>query len=502
MGLCESTASQIEQQQREEALQKKIAENLEREQRLADERKQKQIQFHNEFIETLTNSNYINHRNRNSSSFIISAYIRSITSKSIIQDILKIIISFYQTKYIIYSIGAHCGGGWQPNSDTPKVYYGDGTANMFILLKLTKLDVPQMASIYDFQPTYKFTLHRDHQDNILWTKAGQNSYNVKHFRTILEDKVEENGRKRRNTELNPEYQNPRIISDGFFASGFWFLSYKNEIQYFSDISWHRDHLMGMYHYKCFENITFSGNLSQKIKSQIKQISFGIYHVVFLLYNGYAFGWGNLQGQSSNGDITRDNKPYLINGIKNIEKVVCGKHITFFLLKNGTVFAIGSERRNTGALSVALKSIKYSGFDPRRLTTIHGDFRQIMFDEKVIDIDIGGERRSCKCLALTEKGNVYYWGWWDKVIYEPQKMCLSQFIVSISVGVDHAVLMTDKGDIVVFGDNKSNQLFIEEKCTLLPSEARLIHRNELSLDQNVNIVRVIAGWRASFLICES
>jgi len=78
-------------------------------------------------------------------------------------------------------------------------------------------------------------------------------------------------------------------------------------------------------------------------TNVKQISCGAVHTVFLLNDGTVKAVGdNRNGQCGTGNITSPQLTlYTIPGLSNVKQVICGYMHTVFLLNDGTVKTIGS-----------------------------------------------------------------------------------------------------------------------------------------------------------------
>ena len=80
-------------------------------------------------------------------------------------------------------------------------------------------------------------------------------------------------------------------------------------------------------------------------NNVKQVACGVHHTVFLLEDGTVRTvGGNYFGQCGTGNTTHPQLSlYTIPNLNNVKQVACGVHHTVFLLKDGTVKTVGSNR---------------------------------------------------------------------------------------------------------------------------------------------------------------
>ena len=205
--------------------------------------------------------------------------------------------------------------------------------------------------------------------------------------------------------------------------------------------------------------------------EIVQFVNGLYHVMALTSEGKVYCWGrNDWGQIGNNERNNDfNKPEINKYLENevIVDMSCGALSFTCLNKNRRSVCLGfnncGQTGNGSEELCQLRPIKLNEFN----------------DQKVVAISCGSHHS----LALTEKGQVFSWGdnsygqlgieendnsynmfrTRDLKKTKPQLVCVRNddktnvFIVKISCGSFHSILLSSDGNIYTFGYNKFGQI---------------------------------------------
>lgn len=169
-------------------------------------------------------------------------------------------------------------------------------------------------------------------------------------------------------------------------------------------------------------------------------------------------WGNGDyGRLGLGNLESQWKPKILNsstfGDQSLREIACGGAHTLFLTENGRVYATGLN--DFGQLGIS---------DDRSYTTepliVSG------LPKKVVKISAGYHH----CSAITVDGDLYMWGKNSdgqlglgkkaaKLVTLPSKVeCLNGVSIKIaSLGSEHSVAVTDKGEALSWGGGASGKL---------------------------------------------
>jgi len=209
----------------------------------------------------------------------------------------------------------------------------------------------------------------------------------------------------------------------------------------------------------FGRSRFADNLANKfwIKNDpVIQVSAGDEHSAVLTERGrvYVFG-SNDWGQLGLGHKKPSNKPAFVKALKaeKILSIACGRAHSLLYSESRKLFSFGgNEDSQLG------HSDKQVELFPRQIE----ELAQI----KLKELSCGAYHSA----VLTDKGEVYVWGQniegqcglGENVeeISTPQKLELSYKIVSISCGYYHTAAVTDHGFIYIFGENENDKLGLE------------------------------------------
>lgn len=177
---------------------------------------------------------------------------------------------------------------------------------------------------------------------------------------------------------------------------------------------------------------------------------------------YCFGEGDMGQLGFGEDILELSRPKKVPNLPLCLTVCAGGLHTVCLTENNEVYTFGCN--DEGALGRVTIS-EEENFIPGKVNGFK--------TEKIIQISAGDSHS----LALTSTGKVFFWGIFrdvngalgtfksKEILYEPKIIPLNDFIVKISSGTNHSVLLNKDGYIYVFGINDQGQLgFINKYFT--------------------------------------
>eukprot|EP01100_Stratorugosa_tubuloviscum_P009287 TRINITY_DN3885_c2_g1_i3.p1 TRINITY_DN3885_c2_g1~~TRINITY_DN3885_c2_g1_i3.p1 ORF type:complete len:168 (+),score=81.01 TRINITY_DN3885_c2_g1_i3:290-793(+) len=166
-------------------------------------------------------------------------------------------------------------------------------------------------------------------------------------------------------------------------------------------------------------------------------------------------------------------------------------MTFALTIDGKVYAAGGNQ---------LGQLGFPDNQNRNKFTL----LQALENEKIIKISTGGNH----CLALSENGNLYAWGWGaegrlgfeeTKDISVPKKhnILSKRKISKISTGGSHSMILCEDNEIFVFGWNGHGQLGLDTTTSALaPTLLKFFTSGKYG-----KVVDIICGFATTFFITE-
>jgi alpha-tubulin suppressor-like RCC1 family protein len=204
-------------------------------------------------------------------------------------------------------------------------------------------------------------------------------------------------------------------------------------------------------------------------TNVVQVACGSIHTVFLLSNGSVFAVGlNTSGQLGNGTITNtvagtypvQVKTNATTFLTNVVQVACGASHTVFLLRNGSVFAVGSN--SNGQLGNGTTTTTVVGTYPVQVKT-----NATTFLTNVVQVSAGLYhtvffKNDGTVLAVGSNTNGQLGdGTTTQTLYPVQvKTNATTFltnVVQISCGSNHTVFLLRNGSVFAVGLNSSGQL---------------------------------------------
>jgi alpha-tubulin suppressor-like RCC1 family protein len=177
-------------------------------------------------------------------------------------------------------------------------------------------------------------------------------------------------------------------------------------------------------------------------NRVISISSGTRHSAIVTVEGkiYGFGHNDKRQITSNSSQEKIASPYYIQHPARFIAVSCGNNHTLALTNNHEVYSFGSN--DLGQL----------GCGPRA----NPGLNKVDIPERVVSI-VAGHDHSC---ALTESGKLYVWGCGtngqlglehQQNINRPEEFtAIQDRIVKVACGYVHTALLSDKGDLYVFG----------------------------------------------------
>ncbi|KAM7487390.1 hypothetical protein LguiB_024874 [Lonicera macranthoides] len=234
-------------------------------------------------------------------------------------------------------------------------------------------------------------------------------------------------------------------------------------------------------------------------SVIINASAGWNHSAFVSDGGCLFTCGDGSfGQLGHGDYASHSSPLKVSHFASghVQQVACGMRHSLALFKGnlgrGQVFGFGFGKR--GQLGISTDKIKSVSLP------------QITFgleDVQIVSISANGDHSA----ALSANGHLYTWGRGFNGTsdeYQPHCAIASLPITQVALGWNHALLLTDDGEVFMLGGNHHGVLSNPTKTNLHmlggKSNEALIH-GITGLD-GIKILQIDAGAEHSALVTEN
>ncbi|GMI70698.1 SENSITIVE TO ABA 1 [Hibiscus trionum] len=227
---------------------------------------------------------------------------------------------------------------------------------------------------------------------------------------------------------------------------------------------------------------------------ITQVSAGWSHSGFV--SGYVFTCGDGSfGQLGHGDYRSHCSPVKVSFFvnKNVEQIACGMRHSLVLSKESSgnlLYGFGSGKR--GQLAISIDRIK-SANTPEIIRGFDG--------VQIVTIAANGDHSA----ALSADGELYTWGRGfgsSSDFLSPQHLPSSSKFSKVVLGWNHALVLSDNGEVFMLGGNHHGKLSNPENTTLskhLSGEAAVLERVS-SLD-GMKIVEIAAGAEHSAVVTE-
>ena len=251
-----------------------------------------------------------------------------------------------------------------------------------------------------------------------------------------------------------------------------------------------------------------------IKNNIKinKIHCGAWHTLFLSKCGRVFSCGrNRFGQCG---VKKYEKfiiiPTKIPFLYNIKDIKCGELYSICLDKNGDVYVFGYNQH--GQLGINNDDNNNNNNNIIDYAKVNPFFKY----KNIVSISCGNSHSLC----IDDDGLLWLFGRnqfgqigngyvseWDDGIFKPHlfQSLNDKFknisIASASCGLNHTIILTKSTNkIYAFGENYYNQCSTKLNDHLI-NYPELLTREEIGVDQNCFIKRVIAGYAATIIIIE-
>lgn len=196
-------------------------------------------------------------------------------------------------------------------------------------------------------------------------------------------------------------------------------------------------------------------------SRVVQVAAGTYHTAALTANGevYTWGWGgsfvNGQGALGHGNKKSVSRPTRVEALRGefVRQIECGPYHTIVVAESGSVFSWGrGEGGRLGTPNAA--DARY----PQELELLHG--------HKIVKVGAGKSFSA----ALSSAGKMFTWGRnnggqlgmpaeFNMDVLSMEKMpqmvetISRQFVVDISLGLQHCLALDADGDVWFWGDKQ-------------------------------------------------
>ncbi|KAJ8898248.1 hypothetical protein PR048_003608 [Dryococelus australis] len=232
-------------------------------------------------------------------------------------------------------------------------------------------------------------------------------------------------------------------------------------------------------------------------SAIKQVACGQDHSMFINEQGqvYSCGWG-ADGQTGLGHYDNEWRPSCVTGDVQGEKVVkvaCAADCVLALSEKGVVFGWGNSEYgqlhpNHTQVNTAREVLQCRGLG------------------KIVDIASGGTT----CIVLNEEGKVFVWGYGilgkgpnvdrllqpseiPSTLFGQNEFQLNQKVVSIHAGISHQAVITNSGDLFMWGLNRGGCLGLGHvKNQFFP----------LRVSISASVIKVSLGVDHSMALCKA
>uniref|UniRef100_A0A914EB19 non-specific serine/threonine protein kinase n=1 Tax=Acrobeloides nanus TaxID=290746 RepID=A0A914EB19_9BILA len=201
------------------------------------------------------------------------------------------------------------------------------------------------------------------------------------------------------------------------------------------------------------NVTLSSIAALAPKIKVKQIAVGWNHQVLLTMDSVVYSWGdNKFGQLGHGDRRTRNQPTRVEALdgKSIFHISVGTNFSAFCADRGIVMVCGNR--------------KYTGNGKANDDWLKPKLIDCLLREDIIDLSCGYEHAA----VVTDDGQVYVWGNGENgrlgtgktdFVYSATKIGIPtrQLVINAKCGPDCTVLITSSGTIIAMGSNKYNKL---------------------------------------------
>lgn len=431
----------------------------------------------------------------NQSSLLVYGYIRDIEVYNIPIDIVNLIYSYHPKKYKIYGVGSNLFGEFAINDCTKLNTYRELT---------------EYSNICDdandfYYGSYRFLIKNIKNEiySAGWNLDGALGVNSMKRKILSLQQIE-----RGDKDDNNNNYYVINISNGLLSMHTFIIDSTNAIHAFGN---NKDGQFGngsrsSYRFLSPFKLINTNKYFSENNLVIIRIETGAWHSLFLSKCGRVFSCGrNRFGQCG---IKKEYEfqllPTKIPFLYNVKDISCGEHHSVVLDKTGNVYGFGcNQYGQIGILNKDTDNI----ID---IATLNPFFKY----KNIESISSGNSHSIC----INNNGYLWLFGRnqfgqlgtgniteWDEGVFKPHLFqSLTDFenilISSASCGLNHTIVLSKKNEIYAFGENYYNQ------CSTKISKPQikyptLITKEEIGIDEDCFIKRVIAGYETTIIIIE-
>jgi len=432
----------------------------------------------------------------NQSSLLVYGYIRNIEVYNIPIDIVNLIHSYYPKRYKIYAVGSNLFGEFAIDNCTKLNTYRELT---------------QYSNICDDDNDFYYGSYRFLIKNIKneiysagWNLDGALGVNSTTRKILNVQQIESN-----------KHDNYYVknISNGLLSMHTFIIDSTNAIYAFGNNKFGQfgNGSRSSYRFSSPFKLINTNKYFSENNVIIISIKTGAWHSLFLSKCGRVFSSGmNQHGQCG---IKKKYEfqllPTKIPFLYDIKEISCGENHSIVLDKTGNVYGFGYNQYGQIGL------LNQDEDDNNNDNIIDIATLNPFFKYKNIESISSGNSHS---ICINDNGYLWLFGRnqfgqlgtgditeWDEGVFIPHLFqSLTEFehtlISSASCGLNHTIVLSKKNEIYGFGENYYNQ------CSTKISKPQikyptLITKEEIGIDNNCFIKRIIAGYETSIIIIE-
>lgn len=228
---------------------------------------------------------------------------------------------------------------------------------------------------------------------------------------------------------------------------------------------------------------------------INHVSAGWNHSGFVSESGQLFTCGDGSfGQLGQGDNMSQSCPKKVScfASRHVEQVACGMRHSLALLKGeygDQVYGFGSGKRGQLGISNKVKSINL----PQSVVGLK--------EVNVSSVTANGDHSA----ALSDNGHLYTWGrgFGSKADVLCPNLVISPFsFTQAALGWNHALILTDEGEVVMLGGSHHGVLSNPQKENLVKQDSNESHVEKIHGLDGIKVVGIASGSEHSVLTTEN
>ncbi|CAH1423991.1 unnamed protein product [Lactuca virosa] len=227
---------------------------------------------------------------------------------------------------------------------------------------------------------------------------------------------------------------------------------------------------------------------------ITHVSAGWNHSGFVSECGQLFTCGDGQfGQLGHGDYKSQSYPVKVSffSSKHVDQIACGMRHSLVLLKDygDQIYGFGYGKRGQLGISNKVKSINL----PQSVTGLK--------EININSIIANGDHSA----ALSENGDLYTWGrgFGSKADVSSPNLVISPFsFTQAALGWNHALILTDEGEIVMLGGRHHGVLNSLQKDNSVKQDSNEAHVEKIHGLDGIKVVGIASGSEHSVLTTEN